>query len=175
MKRILFALVVLMSVAAPAVAVDMWTNTITGEISPWPPRLPGDRLSVPAEWYIEQGWVQFSLAQQADWDAARAAEIEAAAAFTGPDPEVFVPALDDEGQQIGTARLVVRAATWELVPLTNSASPQRIWEVQREEFRGRIAKSAAEREKVRAAKSKGNGLGALADRVDALEEPVLNK
>lgn len=159
--------------AAGASAIDMWTNSISGETSAYPPRRPADVVGAPLEWFVEPGWVRFSLAQQADYDAAQAAEAESAAAqaeaLAGPPPEIFVPALDDSGNLVGTARLVVRASTWELVPLTNSASPQRIWAVQKSEFTNKIARADRKKEAIRAAKDKGNGLSAVAGRVNALE------
>ena len=106
--------------------------------------------------------------RQAVDDAAAADQAEAKA-LAGPPPEILVPALDEDGNPVGTARLVVRAATWELVPLTNSASPQRHWEVQRTEFKSRIAKTDALKAKIRGEKAKGNGLAAVAGRVGALE------
>jgi hypothetical protein len=78
--------------------------------------------------------------------------------------------LDEDGNVVGTARIVVRAATWEIVGLTNSASPQRTWmPAQLDEYKSRIAKADRELGVIRKAKGKGNGLPALAERVAALE------
>lgn len=101
--------------------------------------------------------------------ADRAAAADAAVGLAGPPPEVFVPALDDAGNVVGSARLVVRAATWDLIPLTNSASPQRAWLVQSNEYVGKVAKMDARRNGIREAKAKGNKLEAVSERVDALE------
>lgn len=92
-----------------------------------------------------------------------------AEAMAGPDPELFVPALDENGNKVGTARIVVRAATWELVPLTNKASPKRVWLVQRDEYKSRIARSDALKNRIKGEKAKWNGNAALIGRVSALE------
>lgn len=106
--------------------------------------------------------------RQAVDDAEAQAQAEAAA-MAGPDPELFVPALDENGNKVGTARIVVRAATWELVPLTNEASPKRVWLVQRDEYKSRIARSDALKNRIKGEKAKGNGNAALIGRVSALE------
>ena len=106
--------------------------------------------------------------RQAVDDAEAQAQAEAAA-MAGPDPELFVPALDENGNKVGTARIVVRAATWELVPLTNSMSPQRHWVEQQAEFTGRSVEMDTTKDRIKAAKGKGNGLKELAARVAALE------
>ena len=106
--------------------------------------------------------------RQAVDDAEAQAQAEAAA-MAGPDPELFVPALDENGHKVGTARIVVRAATWELVPLTNEASPKRVWLVQRDEYKSRIARSDALKNRIKGEKAKGNGNAALIGRVSALE------
>lgn len=109
--------------------------------------------------------------RQAVDDAEAQAQAEAAA-MAGPDPELFVPALDENGNKVGTARIVVRAATWELVPLTNEASPKRVWLVQRDEYKSRIARSDALKNRIKNEKAKGNGNAALIGRVSALEAKV---
>ena len=109
---------------------------------------------------------------QADYDARDAANAlasEQAAAMAGPDPELFVPALDENGNKVGTARIVVRAATWEVVPLTNEASPKRIWVVQRDEYKSGIARADAVKNKIKSEKGKGNGNAAVLGRISALE------
>ena len=102
-------------------------------------------------------------------DAASAAFAAEAAALSGPPPEVFVPVLDDAGNAIGTARLVVRASQWVLMPLTNSMSPQRYWVEQQAEFTGRSVEMDTKKDRIKAAKSKGNGTPAVLERLSALE------
>lgn len=102
-------------------------------------------------------------------DNAEAEDVKQAEAMDGPDPEWFVPALDDDGNKVGTARIVVRAATWEVVPLTNEASPKRVWLVQRDEYKTRIARADAMKNRIKDEKAKGNGNAALIGRVSALE------
>lgn len=194
MKKVL-ALAFLMSVVS-APAETCWVNAVLrthrwsrppAVLAPWGEYrdAPGDEFLARCNWFpYEVGCssgdsvVDYAavppvrcLSEQelSDRAAAELAAQEAAAAMAGPAPEIFVPALDDEGNLVGTARLVVRAATWELVPLTNSASPQRAWEVQLAEFKGKIGKSDARKDAIRAAKAKGNGVNALDERVGALE------
>jgi len=116
------------------------------------------------------GWRQQTPEEIADRAAARATAAQEAEQYAGPEPELFAPALDEDGNVVGTARIVVRAATWEIVGLTNSASPQRTWmPAQLDEYKSRIAKADRELGVIRKAKGKGNGLAALAERVAALE------
>ena len=115
-------------------------------------------------------WVRRMTQEERD---ARDAEAEAAEAqaeaLKGPDPEVKVPVLDDAGNAIGTARLVVRASQWVLMPLTNSMSPQRHWVEQQAEFTGRSVEMDTTKDRIKAAKSKGNGTPAVLGRLSALE------
>ena len=181
-----------------AIAATCWMDTVNHRVN-WvsrPDAATIDGVSyygfLPDEMLASAGWVRVTYedcaADDRAWgwapspwarkmtqaerdalDAKIAAEQEQAEALSGPSPEVLVPALDDDGNPIGTARLVVRAATWELVPLTNSASPQRIWAVQRAEFTNKIARMDAKKAAIKEAKGKGNGLSAVAGRVNALE------
>lgn len=67
---------------------------------------------------------------QAEADA-RAAEQAAEAALRGPEPEVFVPLVNDSMERIGTARIVVLAGSMVVLASTNSASPQKDWTDQK--------------------------------------------
>jgi hypothetical protein len=66
-----------------------------------------------------------------------------------PTPDSVVPVLDADGNQTGTARLLVDASG-ALVVVTDSASPQRSVAVQIAEFRDRAADAKAEREAYKA-------------------------
>ena len=83
MKMKITLLFSIVSIAAgSAFSAQMWTNTITGEVSAWPPSHPEKMVSVPDSWYFDQGWRSFSVAEQADHDAAVAeafADAQAAA------------------------------------------------------------------------------------------------
>lgn len=163
--------------AATTYAVEMWTNSITGEVSPWPPRIPGDRLSVPGGWYVENGWTRFDEEQQAAWDSRVAEEIAEAAQAAYPSPEVILPCVDDDGNVIPelTARLVVRASTWTLLAPTNSASPQKAWSNQQDQIRRLIAMEDARTSKIASGKAKNSAANtvpqlrlAVADLFEAL-------
>ncbi len=55
-----------------------------------------------------------------------------------PSPDTTVPMVDSNGVQVGTARLLVDADTLLPVAVINSASPQRAWTNQQEQFVERL-------------------------------------
>lgn len=158
---------VLLFATTVAGAQQMWTNDLTGAVAPWPSMRPANAVSVPVDWYAAEGWRPFSLAQQAAWDAARAAEAAEAeaeaAAFNFPPPEVLVPVLDASGERTGTARLLVDA-DGQIVVVTDTASPQRTAAVQIAEF---MAKRDAAAAKLNKAKAEANGQ--LQKRIENIE------
>jgi len=81
--------------------------------------------------------------------ATNRADVLAAYPHPYPTPDSVVPVLDAQGNQTGTARLLVDAAG-ALVIVTDSASPQRSVAVQLAEFKARAADAKAEREAYKA-------------------------
>jgi len=84
--------------------------------------------------------------------ADQAAAIAEAEARQGPPPEVFVPLLDENGEAVGTARLVAFAGSLAVVASTNSASPQVVWELQRAQILSQLANIAESRATAAAAR-----------------------
>jgi hypothetical protein len=89
-------------------------------------------------------------------------------------PDSVVPVLDADGNQTGTARLLVDSSG-ALVIVTDSASPQRPVAVQIAEYRERAAAAAASRATRIDAATKARAAGsaaAAANSVPALREQV---
>ena len=88
-----------------------------------------------------------------DARAAANAEAQAAAeALRGPAPEVFVPMLDSDGEQVGTARLVVIEGSLSVLASTNSASPQKPWAEQLDQILAQLGGVAESRASAAAAR-----------------------
>lgn len=68
-----------------------------------------------------------------------------------PAPDVTVPMLDSAGHAVGTARIVVDAATLDPVVVINSASPQRPWAEQRAAYMAALTALKAEKAALKAA------------------------
>ena len=158
---------IILLLSACAVHAQMWTNVQTGAVAPQPSRRPADAVNVSEEWFIFPGWQPFDLAQQAAWDAARAAEAAEAeaqaAAYTFPAPEVVVPVLDANGERTGTARLLVDS-DGNLFLVTDTASPQRTAAVQIAEFKAKKDAAAA-----KLATAKEGAKGQLQKRIENIE------
>ena len=95
---------------------------------------------------LAYGWAYASPERIAAEEAAQAAAQAEAEALRGPAPEVFVPMLNSDGEQVGTARLVVIEGSLSVLASTNSASPQKFWVEQLDQILaqlGSIAESKA--------------------------------
>lgn len=167
-------IVAILLLALPACAAD-WAVYPDGRHSPvWPATInwPDGRETCGAtpEQATAAGLARPETSEEriaretadAEREAAAAAE---RAALAGPAPETFIPILDGSGELVGTARLVAQAGTMAVYALTNSASPQKVWAIQKTEFTKRATVSSA---KLASAKSKG----AAANSVPALREAL---
>ena len=87
------------------------------------------------------------------------------AAFEQPDSPFIGK---DAGELVGTARIACRAGTLQLIPMTNTASPKRTWEIQRGQFLATIAATDKAKEKKASAKLKN----ATAQNVPAIRDVI---
>lgn len=100
--------------------------------------------------------------------AKKAASVAAAEAaqYADPQPTVFLPRFSgDITNVVGLSQALVDADTGEIVAVDETGSPEHTLAQKQAQANARKAKVAA----AKVAKGKGNGLGALADRVAALE------
>ena len=164
---------ILMLLSACAAHAQMWTNVETGAVAPWPSMRPANAVSVPADWYAAEGWQPFNLAQQADWDAARAAaqeqaEAEAAAQATLPMMNASgFAATNAAGHWVKFIADGTNAIAETLAIQISHSPPDPVTAAQMEA--DAIAAHAAKKAAAKTAKGKGKGLPALAERVAALE------
>jgi hypothetical protein len=68
-----------------------------------------------------------------------------------PQPDTTVPMVDSNGVQVGTARILVDADTLLPVAVINSASPQREWPKQQQQFVSRLDELVSESEAIKRA------------------------
>ena len=113
-----------------------------------------------------EAWRIPSAEQIAAKEAAAAAEAaELAACAEYPTPESVVPMVNANGDQIGTARILVDSETMEPICVVNSASPRRAWAIQKAEHSSKKTDRAAKVAQAKAAKQSGQ----LQRRIAALE------
>jgi hypothetical protein len=107
---------IILLISVYAANAQMWTNVETGAVAPQPSRRPADAVNVSEEWYAAEGWQPFNLAQQADWDAARAAaqeQAEAEAAAIAAHAAKKAAAKTAKGKGKGLPALAERVAALE--------------------------------------------------------------
>lgn len=166
-----YLLAILAAIIATATSAgQMYTNTITGAVSPQPSRRPADAVNAPAGWYDEPGWQAFDLEQQADWDAAETAKAEAdaaaAAQYADPEPAVFVPRVDSSLTTIfGKSKVFQDAETGEIFGLDETGSPEHTISQKREQNAARKAARASAASAIDAAAKNGK----VNERLDAIE------
>ena len=162
MKK-LFTILALAATVANAQYVDRLGNYLTSPPSPY--AAADGRLIFNPSWshIVEDGGREATVQETADWqaaqDAAAIAAAEAAAqaqaeaeALRGPAPEVFVPMLDSDGEQVGTARIVVIEGSLAVLASTNSASPQKTWAEQLDQILSQLGIVAESRASAAAAR-----------------------
>lgn len=163
MKKTLAILAALLAVAASAQMIVYPDGTLHAA----GPKVLGATVAPNIDQLIAAGYRLETDAEKSARESAAAAEAETAAAeaalYAFPSPDVTVPVLDSDGNQTGTARLLVDASG-AIVAVTDSASPQRPVAVQMAEYKAKIdAKDAAN------AAGKAGVNGQLQKRIENIE------
>jgi hypothetical protein len=76
-----------------------------------------------------------------------------------PQPDYVVPTLDAQGNQVGTARILVDAETLAIIAVIDTASPQRPWTEQRAAFAERQQRNANAASTARSVKDNAAKIG----------------
>ena len=168
MQRII-AIALFLAAAASAQA-RWWTNELTGAIAPNPTYRPANAINAPPDYFLEPGWTEFTLSQQAELDAFHAAAAAQAAAeaaqYADPQPAVFLPRFSgDITNVVGLSQALVDDATDEIVAVDETGSPEHTLAQKREQNAARKAKQANAIAAIESAGKKGK----VNDRLDAIE------
>jgi hypothetical protein len=171
----------------PSICIAAWI-TPDGEIFDNLPRKYGNTGNISASWAVENGWTEISALEAAELRCERGGgewvdgscvtppEPEQEPSF--PQPDLVVPTLDINGNQVGTARILVDAETLAVIAVIDTASPQRPWSEQRAAFserqqRNANAASVARSVKANAAKIGNSPVARELERLAELIESII--